>query len=58
MAGANCEDCWYYNYDEQEDEYYCTMEMDEDDMYRIHTDRKGQCPFFRQADDYYLPRHQ
>lgn len=55
---SNCEDCWYYNYDEAEDEYYCTMEMDEDDVYRIHTDRKGQCPFFRQADDYYLPRHQ
>lgn len=54
----NCEDCWYYNYDEDEDEYYCTQEIDEDDWYRIRTYYKGQCPYFRQADDYYLPKHQ
>lgn len=55
---ANCEDCWFWDYDEQEDEYYCRMELDEDDVYRISTDRQGQCPYFRQADDYYLPRRQ
>ena len=43
----NCEECWCYNYDEEYDEYY-----------RIMTHHKGICPYFRQADDYYLPRKQ
>lgn len=55
---TECENCWYYNYDEEEDEYYCSMELDEDEMYRIRTDRRSRCPFFRQADDYYLPHRQ
>lgn len=54
----NCEDCHYYNYDEQEDEYYCAKDLDEDEWYRICTEKKGVCPYFRQADDYYLPRRQ
>ncbi len=54
----NCEDCWNYNYDEAEDEYYCTQELDEDEWYRIQTQHKGGCPYFRLADDYYLPKHQ
>lgn len=54
----NCEECWYYNYDEEDDEYYCTMDLDEDEYYRIMTHHKGRCPFFRQGDDYYLARHQ
>lgn len=55
---TECENCWYYNYDEEEDEYYCAMELDEDEMYRIRADRRRRCPFFRQADDYYLPHRQ
>ncbi len=54
----NCEECWNYNYDEEEDAYYCTKDIDEDEWYRIHVHYKGNCPFFQQADEYYLPRHQ
>lgn len=54
----NCEDCWNYNYDDETDEYYCSMDIDEDEWYRIHVHHRGNCPYFRQADDYYLPRHQ
>ncbi len=54
----NCEDCWHYNYDEEEDEYYCTQDIDEDEWYCIQTQKKGVCPYFRQADDYYLARRQ
>ena len=54
----NCEDCWNYNYDEENEEYYCSMDIDEDEWYRIHTHYNGNCPFFRQADDYYTARRQ
>ena len=27
-----CETCWYYDYDQEEDEYYCMTELDEDEF--------------------------
>ena len=54
----NCEDCWNYYYDAEEDVYECAKDIDEDEWYRIQTQYKGECPYFRQADDYYLPRRQ
>ena len=54
----SCEDCWNYNYDEETDQSYCSMDIDEDEWYRIVSRRRGKCPFFRQADDYYLPHRQ
>ena len=26
-----CESCWYYDYDEEYDEYYCMQDLDEDE---------------------------
>lgn len=41
----NCEDCWNYNYDEETDQSYCSMDIDEDEWYRIVSRRRGECPF-------------
>lgn len=54
----NCEDCWYFVYDEELDADVCRMELDEDEVYHIRTDRNGQCPYFRQGNDYYLSSRQ
>ena len=32
---TNCDFCAYNEYDEEEDEYYCSVNMDEDDMARF-----------------------
>ena len=53
-----CETCWYFDYDEEYDEYYCMMDLDEDELYRIYTSKSGRCPFYRQGDDYTLARRQ
>ncbi len=58
MSAQRCEDCWNYNYDEEADEYYCRMDLDEDEYYRAFARKDSRCPYFLQADDYYLPRHQ
>lgn len=55
---AQCDTCWYYDYDEEYDEYSCMLELDEDEVYRILTDRQGRCPYYRQGDDYTLARRQ
>ena len=36
----------------------CRMDLDEDEVYRIYTDRNGDCPYFRKGDDYTLARRQ
>ena len=53
-----CETCVFYLYDEEYDDYVCDMDLDEDERYRILTDRNGQCPYYRQGDDYTLARRQ
>lgn len=53
-----CETCWNYDYDEEYDEYYCIMDLDEDEVYRIWTSPNQRCPYYRQGDEYYLARRQ
>ena len=58
MEGKECENCWYYDYDEEYDEYFCMMDLDEDEVYRFFSSERNSCPFFRQGDDYTLARKQ
>lgn len=53
-----CDECVFYTYDEDYEEYLCEANMDEDDYARLlqHGDR--DCPFFRNGDDYAVVRHQ
>ena len=53
-----CDTCWYYDYDQEEDEYYCMMELDEDEFYRAFVQPQGRCPYYRQGDEYTLARRQ
>ena len=27
-----CDTCWYFDYDEEFDEYFCMMDLDEDEV--------------------------
>ena len=51
----NCETCAYFAYDE---EYYCSVDMDEDDYARLMQDAHRKCPFWRDGDEYAVVRHQ
>ena len=53
-----CQSCWYYDYDEEYDEYFCMMDLDEDEVYRFFASRQSRCPYYRQGDDYTLARRQ
>lgn len=52
----NCETCVYYEYDEEFEDYYCSVDMDEDDYARVL--RYQQCPFWRDGDEYKVVRKQ
>ena len=58
MDSSLCDTCWYYDYDEEYEEYYCMMDLDEDEVYRIFSTPHQRCPFYRQGDDYTLARRQ
>lgn len=55
---SNCETCMYYDYDEEYDEYFCQVQLDEDEMERFLSDRFQNCPYYRLEDEYKTVRKQ
>ena len=55
---VNCEECMNFVYDEEYEEYLCGMDMDEDEIYRLNTESKYGCPYFRRGDEYTIVRKQ
>ncbi len=53
-----CDTCTNYTYDEEEEDYFCNMEMDEDDLVRFYSSPKNECPYYRLDDEYAVVRHQ
>ncbi len=51
-----CETCLYYEYDEEWEEYLCSMDMDEDDLVRFLQDKRSVCPYYRAGDEYQIVR--
>lgn len=50
-----CEDCVYYAYDEEYDDYVCEQDLDEDELYALMERRSNACPFYHPGNsDYYL----
>ncbi len=53
---TDCNECMYYEYDEEYDCYSCIMCIDQDDAERfLHY---SSCPFFRFGDEYTIVRKQ
>lgn len=54
----NCEECAYFDYDDELESYICTMDLDEDEMERFLRGATVACPFYRRGDDYQTARRQ
>ena len=55
---SNCETCMYFGYDEEWEEYYCEVNLDEDEMYRFLSGSQWECPYYSADDEYAVVRHQ
>ena len=55
---SNCENCTYFVYDEDYEEYICYVDMDEDEMMHFMTGTFGNCPYYRDNDEYRIVRKQ
>ena len=42
---SRCEDCQFFDYDEETDSNYCTQDLDEDEMERFLRAAADACPF-------------
>lgn len=47
-----CEECEYYDYDEQTDEYFCKMSLDEDEMVKFLSGKNRSCSYYKYYDEY------
>ena len=57
MSGK-CENCSFYNYDDEYGEYVCDMDLDEDEMARFLAASADDCPYWRPDDEYRTARRQ
>lgn len=55
---TNCESCSRYVYDEQNDMYCCTVDLDEDEMCRFVCGANYDCPYYSADDEYSVVRKQ
>ena len=53
-----CDDCQFYTWDEEYEEYVCDVNMDEDDYARMQDGQDRECPYWRSNDEYQVVRHQ
>ncbi|MBR1812062.1 MAG: hypothetical protein IJ766_10535 [Clostridia bacterium] len=44
---ADCENCWYNTLDEEAEEYFCALNLDEDEFFRMLENKSGRCRYFR-----------
>ena len=51
MTKDCCDYCMYYEYDEEYDEYTCSMYLDEDEYASLMTGRTRGCPYYRAGDE-------
>ena len=58
MAGFPCEHCSYYGYDEEYDEYFCNINLDEDEMQRYMSGSMESCHYFSPYDEYKMVQKQ
>lgn len=55
---SNCETCMYYEYDEEYDCNYCSINLDEDDMEKFMSYANFNCPYYKYYDEYSMVRKQ
>ena len=58
IISGPCEMCVNYVYDDDDECYYCDVNLDEDDMFKFLTGNTKGCSFFQLYDEYKIVRHQ
>ena len=57
-APSRCETCAYYDVLYEDGTQGCTVDVDEDDLYRERTNSRHSCPYYKFYDEYKSVRKQ
>ena len=55
---AICDYCQYNSFDEETGEYYCSVDLDEDEIERFMNGNDKECVFYKPFDEYKLVQKQ
>ena len=55
---VDCTECLFYDFDEECEEYSCRMMLDEDEYWRLLSNDRYVCPYYRKYDEYKSVRMQ
>lgn len=55
---SQCDTCSNYIYDEDYEDYMCTVDVDEDEAARGFTDARYECPYYSYDNEYLIVKHQ
>ena len=55
---AICDYCQYNSFDEESEEYYCSVDLDEDDIERFFSGNDKECSYYKPYDEYKLVQKQ
>jgi hypothetical protein len=58
MNEKMCQYCLYYDYDIEANDYYCTINIDQDDLEKMMMSPRLECCAFRMGDDYSIVKKQ
>ena len=58
MKATNCEECTNYVYDDENECYFCNINLDEDEMYQFMSGTFYNCPYYDRYDEYKIVRKQ
>lgn len=53
-----CEDCVFFDYDDDLEDHVCTADMDQDELARLPYGTRAACPYYRPHDEYRSVRRQ
>lgn len=48
-----CENCWYNEYDEEAQQDFCSLVLDEDEYVRLLSEQNKTCRYFRPSGSEY-----
>lgn len=58
LPESRCDFCAYYDYDEENEQYVCDIDLDEDEMVNFLSYSTQNCPYFNPYDEYKIVEKQ
>ncbi len=55
---SSCDTCNNFVFDEEYEDYVCTVNLDEDEIERFYRDERYSCPYYQSDNEYRIVKKQ